>query len=357
MTEPSSGCLCNPVDAQSAFYNLARTIGRAALVLALAAVPVSTASADELADLKAQFRRPIEIPFPKSNPYTLEKAALGKALFFEPRLSGAENMNCASCHNPSFGWEVPSITPVGAANVHLARQAPTVLNTAWRDPFFWDGRAASAEEQAKGPIQAPGEMNLPLPEAVSRLKAIPAYDAWFQEVFPDQGVTEDTLAAAIATFERTVVASYAPFDKWIDGDETAISASAKRGFELFTGKALCSGCHTGWEFTDNKFHDIGTTSEDLGRAVIDPNDPLAPYAFKTPTLRDTAQRAPYMHSGKFATLRDVIIHYLAGGIERPSRSAQMTAISLEIGEVDDLIAFLNTLSGEKQVVTLPILPN
>lgn len=316
-----------------------------------------SAPADEISDLKQAYRRPAEIPFPESNPYSLEKAALGKALFFDPRLSGVENMNCASCHNPSFGWEVPVRTPVGAQNVHLGRQAPTVLNTAWREPFFWDGRAQTAEEQAKGPIEAPAEMNLPLDKAVQRLSAIPGYKAWFDKVFPGQGVTADTIVAAIATFERTVVASYAAFDRWVDGDETAISESAKRGFALFNGKAQCAGCHSGWEFTDNQFHDIGTTTTDIGRAMIDPDNPYGLYAFKTPPLRDTVIRAPYMHSGELATLRDVIDHYIGGGIERSSRSPLMMPIDLDAGEVDDLIAFMDTLTGEKQVVTLPVLPN
>jgi cytochrome c peroxidase len=324
---------------------------------AIAALLSQPASADELAELKALYKRPVEVPFPPENPYTLEKAALGKALFFDPRLSRAGNINCASCHNPSFGWEVPVETAVGAANVHLGRQAPTVLNAAWRKPFFWDGRAATAEEQAKGPIQAAFEMNLPLSEAVKRLSAIPGYDAAFKKAFPENGVTQDTIVMAIATFERTVVASYAAFDRWIDGDETAIPDAAKRGFSLFNGKAQCAQCHSGWEFTDNGFHDIGTTTGDIGRAKIDPNDPYAMYAFKTPTLRDTAQRAPYMHSGKFATLKSVMKHYLTGGIDRPSRSPQLMAIDLSDQEVDDLIAFMATLTGEKQVVTLPVLPN
>jgi cytochrome c peroxidase len=338
---------------------LSRTGTAARIALSTLAVVAASASApaDDLTQLKAAYKRPLEVPFPASNPYTLEKAALGKALFFDPRLSGVQNINCASCHNPSFGWEVPVETAVGAQNVHLGRQAPTVLDAAWRQPFFWDGRAATAEDQAKGPIQAPMEMNLPLSDAVERLSAIPAYDAWFKKAFPDTGVSGDTIVAAIATFERTVVASYAPFDKWIDGDESAISESAKRGFMLFTGKAMCSECHSGWEFTDNQFHDIGTTETDIGRAKIEPDNPLAMYAFKTPTLRDTAQRAPYMHSGKFATLKDVIKHYMTGGIDRPSRSPQMAAISLDDSEVDDLIAFMGTLTGEKQVVTLPVLPN
>ncbi len=303
------------------------------------------------------YRRPLEIPFPTTNPYTPEKAALGKALFFEPRLSGAENMNCASCHNPSFGWEARNKTSVGSQNTHLSRHAPTVLDTAWVHPFFWDGRAPTAEAQAKGPIQAPAEMNLPLDQAVARLQAIPDYKARFERIFPRDGVTPDTIVAAIATFERTVVSSYAPFDAWVDGDEAAISESAKRGFTLFTSKAGCAGCHTGWNFSDNKFHDIGSSDTDLGRGAIDPTDPLAKYAFKTPSLRDTAQRSPYMHAGQYATLEEVVAHYVVGGIDRPSRSPLMKPIVLTTDESADLIAFLKTLTGSKQVVTLPVLPN
>lgn len=306
---------------------------------------------------KSAFRRPSEIPFPTSNPYTPDKAALGKALFFDPRLSGAQNMTCATCHNPSFGWEVPVKTAIGAQNTALARQAPTILNVAWVHPLFWDGRAETAEEQAKGPIEASVEMNLPLPEAVKRLSEISDYLDSFAKSFPGEGVTPDTIVKAIATFERTVVASYSPFDAWIDGNEGAISDGAKRGFGLFIGKARCSACHTGWNFTDNKFHDIGTTTTDLGRGAFEPANPLAQYAFKTPSLRDTAQRAPYMHDGSLATLENVMQHYRAGGIDRPSRSPDMKAVGLSTAEVQDIIAFMKSLTGSRQVVTLPVLPN
>jgi cytochrome c peroxidase len=307
--------------------------------------------------LKAKYRRPAEIPFPAKNPYTPEKAALGKALFFDPRLSGAENMTCASCHNPSFGWEVPAKTAVGAMNARLTRQAPTVMNTAWIHPFFWDGRAASAEEQAKGPIEAANEMNLPLPEAVKRLSAVPDYKRWFETVFPDRGVTPDTIVEALATYERTIVAGYAPFDAWVAGQEDAISASAKRGFDVFNGKARCAACHEGWNFTDNKFHDIGVTETDIGRAAAEPANAKALYAFKTPGLRDIALRAPYMHNGEVATLEDVVIHYIGGGIDRPSRAPLMGPIDLNAEEIADLVAFLKSLSATKAVVTLPVLPN
>lgn len=306
---------------------------------------------------KESYRRPTEIPFPADNPYTPEKAALGKALFFEPRLSGAQNMNCATCHNPSFGWEVPVKTAIGAKNVALGRQAPTVLNTAWMEHFFWDGRAPTAEAQAKGPIEADVEMNLPLGEAVKRLSDIGEYKTWFQRIFPNEGVSPDTIVKAIATFERTVVASYSPFDAWVDGDEAAIPATAKRGFALFNGKARCAECHSGWNFTDGKFHNIGTPSDDIGRGAYEPKNAKAQGAFKTPSLRDIEQRAPYMHNGALATLSEVMVHYVGGGGDSPSKSEKMKPVELNLDEIDDVIVFLRSLTGSKQVVTLPILPN
>ena len=177
-----------------------------------------------------------------------EKAALGKALFFDPRLSGNQNMNCASCHNPSFGWEVPQRGAIGQGST-LSRNTPTILNQAWNGPYYnWDGRANSLEAQATGTIQAKAEMKIPAAELVQHLQDITEYNNWFGIVFPGEGVTAATIAKALATYERTVVSGYAPFDAWIEGDEQAISDFAKRGFLLFAGKANCSACHTGGTF-------------------------------------------------------------------------------------------------------------
>jgi len=334
---------------------LTRAAGAATMVLVLAC-PASAQG--DPAGLKAQYRRPAEIPFPQSNPYTPEKAALGKALYFDPRLSGHQNMNCASCHNPSFGWEVPLKGAIGAQNTMLGRNAPTVLNLAWgKDHYFWDGRAKTLEEQALGPIQADVEMNMNLKDLVARLQGIPEYKKWFEIAFPKEGLSADTIAKSIATFERTVVSGYAPFDAWVEGDEKAISDSAKRGFALFTGKARCAECHTGWNFTDNKFHDIGVATKDLGRGKLVPDDPKAKHAFKTPGLRDITQRAPFMHDGSIPDLEAVMVHYVSGGIDRPSRSPLMRAVELSPQEVTDVVEFLKTLTGTKQVVSLPVLPN
>jgi cytochrome c peroxidase len=336
---------------------LRRWLPRAAILVALAVGSISNAAAQDVQALKAKYKRPAEIPFPASNPYTPEKAALGKALYFDPRVSGNQNMTCASCHNPSFGWEVPLKGAIGSQNTMLGRNAPTVLNMAWGGPhYFWDGRANSLEEQALGPIQADVEMNMPLPVLIKRLSGIPEYKKWFDGAFPGAGVSADTIAKAIATFERTVVSGYAPFDAWIDGDERAISESAKNGFALFNGKANCAVCHSGWNFTDNKFHDIGMPTDDIGRGKLEPNNPKAKHAFKTPGLRDISQRAPFMNDGALPDLEAVMVHYVSGGVDRPSKSADMRALDLSAKEIEDVVAFMKTLTGTSQVVSLPVLP-
>lgn len=308
-------------------------------------------------DLKAAFKRPLSIPFGGETPYSPQLATLGKMMFFDPRLSGAKNLNCASCHNPSFGYETPVEKPVGAKDTELDRQAPTILNMAWVKPLFWDGRAATLEEQAAGPISASAEMNGKFEEITENLSDIAEYSRWFKTMFPERGITKETILTAIATYERTVVSGWSPFDRWVDGKEDAISESGKRGFELFVGKARCADCHSGWNFTDNRFHDIGLGSEDIGRAKIDPADPKAKHAFKTPGLRNTAYRGPFMHDGSIDTLEGVMAHYESGGIERPSRSDLMDSLDLSDQEREDLIAFMRTLTAEKQKITMPILPN
>ncbi|ARM92029.1 methylamine utilization protein MauG (plasmid) [Rhizobium sp. CIAT894] len=322
-----------------------------ASLFALAAVQPGAA-----ADLSA-YKRPLTVPFEGVTAYSPQLATLGKMLFFDPRLSGNKNMTCASCHNPSFGFETPVKTPIGAANTALGRQAPTVLNVAWVTPLFWDGRAPNLEQQAAGPITAAAEMNGKLDEAVSEMQDIPDYKKWFGEVFPDKGITKETLLTAIATYERTVVSNWSPFDRWVDGDEKAVSDSAKRGFELFTGTAGCSACHTGWNFTDNKFHDIGLPGDDIGRYKIDASSPNNKYAFKTPGLRNTLYRGPYMHDGSLKSMDEVIVHYEGGGVSRPSLDPAMSPFLLTDEESKDLIAFLGTLTAEKQDIPLPTLPN
>jgi cytochrome c peroxidase len=306
--------------------------------------------------LKAQYRRPQAIPFPKDNSYTPEKAALGKKLYFDTRLSVTSAQSCASCHSPGFGWGDGLAVGVGHGMAKLGRHSPTIINAAWSSIFMWDGRLATLEEQALGPIQSPGEMNMQIDQLMERLAAIPEYKPLFDGAFPGEGMKVSTLARAIATYERTVVSERAPFDAWIEGNEKAISEEAKHGFELFNGKALCSACHEGWNFTNEGFQDIGLASDDVGRGKYLPNVIKMQHAFKTPSLREISRRSPYMHDGSLPTLEAVVDHYDHGGVDRPSRSDLMKPLGLTSQEKTDLVAFLKTLNSDLSPTSVPVLP-
>ena len=265
-------------------------------------------------------------------------------------------MSCATCHNPSFGWETPAERAIGALNVPLLRQAATLENLAEAQHLFWDGRASSLEQQAIGPITNPKEMNAPLSQVIARLSVVRGYRDWFDTLYPGEGLTQKTLLQSIATFERTLQSGWSPFDDWVDGAETAIPDSAKRGFDLFVGRAGCAACHKGWSFTDYSFHDIGLDTDDLGRGKIVSDDPTMRFAFKTPGLRNIQLRAPYMHNGKLAHLEDVLDHYMSGGIDRPSKSPLIRPMALSDEERSDLISFLSSLTAYSAQVAAPTLP-
>src|SRR5713101_2308012 len=306
--------------------------------------------------MKAEYRRPATIPFPKENPYTPEKAALGKKLYFDTRISVTSAQSCASCHSPGFGWGDGLAVGVGYGMAKLGRRSPTVVNAAWGAIFMWDGRLANLEEQALGPIQSPGEMNMPIEQLMERLATIAEYQPLFAAAFPGAGLSPKSLAAAIATYERTVVSEEAPFDLWIEGNEQAISDEAKRGFVLFNTKAQCSSCHEGWNFTNDGFQDIGLPSADVGRGQFLPQVIKMKYAFKTPGLREITRRGPYMHDGSIATLEAVVEHYDKGGIARPSRSELIKPLGLTAQEKKDLVAFMQTLTSDVDPTTVPVLP-
>ena len=332
----------------------ARRLGRIALLIGIA-VPSLLLAQGATEAQKAAYRRPATIPFPAENPYTPEKAALGKMLFFDTRLSRDRNLSCSSCHNPSFGWEVPFARAIGAGGKPLGRHAPTALNQAWSKNLFWDGRAPTLEAQAKGPLESPAEMDMPLATAVKRVSEVKGYRDAFAHVYPKQGITGDTIVGAIATFERTIVTGDTPFDRWVRGDAKALTDSEQRGFALFVGKGNCAACHTGWNFTDDKFHDIGLPGADIGRKAVTKADADG-MAMKTPSLRETAARAPYMHDGETATLEAVVAHYITGGQPRPTRSPLMKPVPLDAKEVADLVAFMRSLSSPQVTQTMPNLP-
>jgi cytochrome c peroxidase len=306
---------------------------------------------------RAKYHRPAEIPFPKGNQYTDAKSSLGALLFFDPILSGSRTRSCASCHNPGLSWGDGLPLAIGENQKALAQRTPTLLNIAWIPKLGWTGHFRDLESVAFGPITGAGNMNLPEAELIKRLSAIPGYIEAFTAAFGEGAISKRKIELALATYERSIVSSSAPFDRWIGGDETAISEAAKRGFDLFNGKANCAACHSGWAFTDGSFHDIGTaTGSDIGRGGLFPSSVKLHYAFKTPTLRDVSRRAPYMHNGSIATLADVIALYDRGGIDRPSRSEEIRPLHLSEQEKSDLLAFLHTLDGRPNLVRIPSLP-
>jgi cytochrome c peroxidase len=303
-----------------------------------------------------QYLRPTAIPFPADNPYSKDRELLGKILFFDPRLSHSGSISCANCHNPELSWDDGLAKPVGEGMRQEGRRAPTILNAAWEDLLFWDGRAPDLEHQALVPIASDGEMNQPLDAMARTVNGIQGYKALFDAAYPGEPIDERTIAKAIATFERTVVSGKAPFDRWIEGDESAISEQAKRGFDLFNGRAGCAKCHSGWNFTDNGFHDIGVDSSDRGRGAILPLDAMQ-FAFKTPTLRDCGLRSPFMHDGSEPTLERVIEFYDRGGqLSRPSLAPEIVPLHLSAQEKEDLLAFLKSLTSVDRPVEIPPLP-
>jgi cytochrome c peroxidase len=296
--------------------------------------------------LKDQYRRAPARPV--ENKALVE---LGRELFSDKQLSASGKTACLSCHLPNAAWSVLEARSTNDSGKLTGRKSQTLIGIGHASSPIngWDGRNPTLEAQAKSSI-ATGSMSMretPTPVAVDvieqRFRSNPAYVAKFNAALPGAPINIDTIVQAVAAFERTIEPEQAPFDRWVAGDENAISVAAKRGFELFNGKGLCFACHGGWRFTDDKFHDIGTSTTDRGRGVTLKDDPQMQFAFKTPTLRSVAQRPPYMHNGSSATLEDVVRHYEKGGIDRPSRSPLMQPIKLTDQERGDLVAFMQTL--------------
>ncbi|MEW5847732.1 MAG: cytochrome c peroxidase [Myxococcota bacterium] len=279
-------------------------------------------------------------------------AALGRRLFHEPRLSRDGTLSCASCHKPELAFTDGKTTAEGVQARKGTRNTPTIINRALGARQFWDGRAATLEEQALGPIANPLEMDLPLPRALAILNADAGYVAEFRAVF-GAGPDEEKLALALSAYERTVWSVDSPFDRFLAGDEAALSPSARRGLELFGGRARCSECHTGINFSDEEFHVLGV-SKDPGRATVT-GKPEHTGAFKTPTLRDVARTAPYMHDGSLRTLAEVVAYYDRGGNPVKNLDHRMTPLKLSAQEQADLVAFLESLSG--RIVELGLTSN
>ena len=323
-----------------------------------ASAQVEGISTAELNAMKAEYARPA--PRPIENPVLV---SLGRLLFFDPRVSASGNTSCASCHDPRLGWATREATSRNDSGKLTSRKSQTLLGMGQMQARVgWDGRNDSLEAQAKSSI-ATGSMSMretatPVKVEVieARIRDVPAYARIFEAALPGVPLDIDDIAKAIAAYERTMEPGIAPFDRWIAGDEQAISQSAKRGFVLFNREANCFACHSGWRFTDDQFHDIGTTTTDRGRGRDLKDDAQMQFAFKTPTLRSVALRPPYMHNGSSADLDATIQHYEKGGIDRPSRSPLMQPIALNEQQRLDLIAFMQTLSGSPEGEPAPELP-
>jgi len=300
------------------------------------------------------------VPIPKDNPQTPAKIALGRQLYFDKRLSSDKTINCASCHEPSHYWADPGhAVSKGVAHKLGKRNSPTILNAAYSVPQFWDGRALHLEKQAVGPVSNPLEMDLPMPKLLARLNAIPGYLKQFKAVFGGPA-TADNVAKAIASFERTIVNGNSAYDEYLRGNKKALSASALRGMKLFAGKADCIACHSGPYFSDSKYHNLGIgyrngKYSDVGRYdVTKKKSDMG--AFKTPTLRNVAMTAPYMHDGSVKTLMDVVNIYNMGGIPNPNLDHDIKPLGLSEAEKADLVAFLKSLTGKPVIVKPPALP-
>jgi cytochrome c peroxidase len=318
------------------------------LVAAGALVLAQPALAQDFNVIKVAYRRPA--PYPAENQALVK---LGRILFFDTRISASGKTACASCHFPELGYVVTDPHPINDSGKPTSRKSQPLigLGHAGNALVGWDGRSATLEAQAKSSI-ATGSMSMretstPVDVKVieERVKSDSGYVAKFNAALPGQPIDIDTIALALAAFERTLEPATTPFDRWVGGDEAAISAAAKRGFALFNGKAACVACHNGWRFTDDQFHDIGTTTRDQGRGKAAKDESLN-FAFKTPTLRSVALRAPYMHNASLATLDEAVRHYEKGGIDRPSRSPLLVPIRLSDTERHDLVVFMNTLTGD-----------
>jgi cytochrome c peroxidase len=280
---------------------------------------------------------------PKPPPWSSERARLGKRLFNDRLLSKDQTVSCASCHQPELAFTDGRTVSLGVGGKTGTRSAPAVLNRHLGQSQFWDGRAATLEIQSLLPIQNELEMNLGLEEAVKRLEADKAYPDAFKKAY-DGPPTRERLADALASYERSVYSIDSPFDRFIAGDAKALSAEAQRGLKLFGDKAKCSECHTGPNFTDEQFHVLGLEG-DPGRGRVTKNK-TERSAFKTPTLREIARTAPYMHDGNLRTLAAVVDYYDKGGGPGAERDPKLKALKLTPQEKADLVAFLESLSGK-----------
>ena len=289
-----------------------------------------------------------EFSVPISNPITWQKVLLGERLFFDKRLSKDKSISCASCHDPAHGFSNGQAIGEGVLGRRGDRNVPSIINRLFGKSQFWDGRSETLESQALGPLLNPDEMAMSEDQILERLKADVVYQRLFQEAFGSEPTLEG-LSKAIASFERTLLSGETPFDRYEwNGEVDALTPEAKRGLVLFRGKARCSTCHIGTNFTDEKFHNLGigegVKQTNSGRASVT-KDSADAGKFKTPTLRNIALTGPYMHDGSLETLEEVIEFYDLGGNPNPNLDEEIKPLRLSDQEKSDLLVFLKSLTG------------
>lgn len=265
------------------------------------------------------------LPAPEDNPLKREMVTLGKRLFSDKRLSRDESISCNSCHDPKHGFTDGQPVSVGVFARQGTRNVPAIVNRGYGRAFFWDGHIQTLEEQVLQPIQNPQEMDLTLAEASARMN-----------------LDKETISRALASYVRSILSGDSPYDRFVNGDRTALTAEQQAGLQIFRGKGNCSACHVGPNFSDEKLHNTGVAWRDGKLADIGAGEGN----FKTPTLRETGLTAPYMHDGSLATLEDVVEFYDRGGNANPALDPELHPLRLTREEKAALIIFLNSLSGK-----------
>jgi cytochrome c peroxidase len=282
---------------------------------------------------------------PDDNQLTEARARLGKRLFYETKLSRTSDVACATCHEQELSFAEPDVVSTGVEGRTGSRNAPALVNLAWSESFFWDGRAATLEEQAGKPLENPDEMDLPIADAVARVAEDPSYVSAFLAAYQEPP-TEAALRNALASFVRTLVSANSAYDRHLRGDDTAFDQAARRGEEIFlTDRGGCFHCHPGGMLTNEGLFNNGTYAggADTGRQLITARSGDTG-KFKVPGLRNVGLTAPYMHDGSLATLEAVIEQYVRGGNGDPTTDPQIVPLSLTPEEKSDLLAFLHSLT-------------
>jgi cytochrome c peroxidase len=292
-----------------------RTASLAALLFVCGALDSATVTIPPGLDLY--------MPVPEDNPLTVEKIELGRRFFFDRRLSRDKSVACVSCHDPQRAFSDDRMVAVGVFGRKGRRNAPALINRGYGRLFFWDGRVTSLEEQVLKPIEDPNEMDLPLAEAAVRV-----------------GTPAEEISRALASFVRSILSGDSRFDRFIDGDRTALSADEQAGLQLFRGKGNCIACHVGPNFTDERLHNTGIAWRD-GKFA---DSGAGRGDFKTPTLREVARTGPYMHDGSLTSLDDIVDYYNRGGNANPQLDPELHPLHLSVDEKRSLVQFLRSLS-------------